>query len=155
MDCRFVRRISSSRPWDKKGARFKKKKFFRPFGPQFGLGGLKIFSYPSGLASPLCLKELCHEIYQNSNQGNCHRTEWNIKITAQKVRRKYKWSLNDTANTKGSTDGQILGRLKRIAILVFENFIFVVCANWYNAWKTNFVRQRAVICHSPVISQVS
>ena len=90
MYCRFVRRINSSRPWDKEGARFKKK-FFRPFGPQFGLGGLKIFSYPSGMASPLCLKELCHEIYQNSNQGNCHRTEWNIKITAQKVRRKYKW----------------------------------------------------------------
>ena len=36
-------------------------------------------------------KELCHEIYQNSNRGNRCQTEWNIKITIQKVRRGYKW----------------------------------------------------------------
>ena len=34
---------------------------------------------------------LCHAIYQNSNSRNCHQTEWNIKITAQNVKRRYKW----------------------------------------------------------------
>ena len=149
MDCRFVRRINSSRPWDKKGALFKKK-FFQSFG-LFGLGGLKIFSYPSGLASPLCLRELCHEIYQNSNQGNCYRTEWNIKITAQKVRRKYKWH-SKYKRKHGWTNFR---KIETDCNFGFWKFIFVVCANWYNAWKTNFVRQKAVICHSPVISQVS
>ena len=29
------------------------------------------------------LKELCHEIYQNVNGGNCDQIKWNMKISAQ------------------------------------------------------------------------
>ena len=35
----------------------------------------------------------------------------------------FKEGINDTANTKGSTDGQTWRRLKRIAIVVFENML--------------------------------
>ena len=46
----------------------------------------------AGNKSPLSVwKELCHQIYQNTNRGICRQTEWNIKISPQKVRREYKW----------------------------------------------------------------
>ena len=33
----------------------------------------------STTALPAIFKELCHEIYQNSNKENCHQTEWKFK----------------------------------------------------------------------------
>ena len=58
-----------------------------------------------------------------------------------------KEDVNNAANTKGETDGQTLGRLKRIAIFgllkkilepvtFFQGVIFVVCNVVYNAWET-------------------
>ena len=65
----------------------------------------------------LNFKELSHEIYQNSNSGNPHQNEWNIKITAQTLHE----GIYNTANKKGDMDGQTRRRWKRIAIGVFEN----------------------------------
>ena len=36
------------------------------------------------------LKELCHEIHENSNSGERHKAEWNFKITGQNLER-YNW----------------------------------------------------------------
>ena len=36
------------------------------------------------------LKELCDEMYQNSNRENCHQRKWSIKITALNTKRGYK-----------------------------------------------------------------
>lgn len=50
------------------------------------------------------LKELCDEICQNSNIGNCRQIEWNMlkmKITAQ-----------NTENEKEGTDGQTVKKIK-------------------------------------------
>ena len=65
----------------------------------------------------LDFKELCHEIYQNSNSGNPHQNEWNIKITAHTLHE----GINNTANKKGDMDGQTWRRWKRTATGVFEN----------------------------------
>ena len=35
----------------------------------------------------LLLKELCHDIYQNSNSEGCRHIEWNIRITAQNIKK--------------------------------------------------------------------
>ena len=35
-------------------------------------------------------KELCQEMFQNSNSGNSHQIEWNIKITFQNINRRHK-----------------------------------------------------------------
>lgn len=74
--------------------------------------------------------------------------------TATKLTKTWKLSLetskegmNNTANVKGSTDGQTWRRLKRIAIVMFENllaqqfseFIFAVCNVSYNACETCFL----------------
>ena len=32
-------------------------------------------------------KKLCHDIYPNPDSGNYHQIEWNIKITAQNIKR--------------------------------------------------------------------
>ena len=56
-------------------------------------------------------------MYQNSNSGNPHQNEWNIKITAQTLHE----GINNTANKKEDMDGQTWRRWKRIAIGVFEN----------------------------------
>ena len=39
---------------------------------------------------PLSLKELCQEVYQNSNCESCQQIEWNIKIIDQSIERRYK-----------------------------------------------------------------
>ena len=44
------------------------------------------------------LKELCQKNYQNSNRETCAQIEWNIKIAAQNIKRRY--TCNNTANTK-------------------------------------------------------
>ena len=42
------------------------------------------------LQFPLSLKELCQDVYPNSNCESCHQIEWNIKITDQNIERRYK-----------------------------------------------------------------
>ena len=34
-------------------------------------------------------KKLCHEIYRNSNGGNCPQIERNLKTTAQNIKRRH------------------------------------------------------------------
>ena len=63
------------------------------------LRGLSLLSVLSSLLQevllqvlqfPLSLKELCQEVYQNSNCESWHQIEWNIKITDQNIERRYK-----------------------------------------------------------------
>ena len=81
--------------------------------------------------------ELCHEIYQNSNSGNCHQVEWNIEITTQDVKRryklpsKYKRKLGWTNLKKIETDCN-RGFWKVVSLTVFLSFLFVVCDDWSN-----------------------
>ena len=56
--------------------------------------------------SQLFLKELWHEIHQNSNIENCRHIEWKMKITAQNIRR-YKQDIKYKRR-------QLWRRLKRI-----------------------------------------
>ena len=46
------------------------------------------------------LEELWLEIYQNSNNGNCHQIEWNIKTIAQNLQE----GTNNSADTKLSEE---------------------------------------------------
>ena len=47
----------------------------------------KRFAYHNIPSAKLCRS---HEIYRNSYSENCLQTEWNIKITAQSIKRRYK-----------------------------------------------------------------
>ena len=107
----------------------------------------RICKWVSGLKG---LKELCHEIYQNSNRGNCRQIEWNIKIIAQKSRRRYNW--HDKYKRRLRMDkldedwnGLQLWFLKTCKPNSFSKFIFVVCIDWYNARDTNSVWHIAMI----------
>ena len=47
---------------------------------------VKCQPFSSNEQNKLCLfKELRHEIYQNSNSGNCREIEWNTKITTRNI----------------------------------------------------------------------
>ena len=48
-------------------------------------GGVIMCHYHSNETSARCLKEMCHEIYQNSNSSIRHQNERNIKIPAQNI----------------------------------------------------------------------
>ena len=56
---------------------------------------------------------LCHEIYSKQTMG----ATFNLPLKTLKE------STNNKVNTNGSTDGQIGGRLKRIAIVGFEKHV--------------------------------
>ena len=56
---------------------------------------------------------LCHEIYSKQTMG----ATFNLPLKTLKE------STNNKVNTNGSTDGQIWGRLKRIAIVGFEKHV--------------------------------
>ena len=89
------------------------------------------------------------------------KTEWNKKNNPSKQE-----GINNTANTKGETDGKTWRRLKRVAIVVFENllaqqlknsytkFILNVCNVWYNAGETYMFDKKLWFCHSQVIYHV-
>ena len=64
-------------------------------------------------------KQLRHEIYQNSNSGNCHQMEWNIKITTKNIERRNKWQQIE----KEEQMDKLKAILKRIAIVLFENLL--------------------------------
>ena len=66
------------------------------------------------------LKDMCHEIFQNSSNGNCHQIEWNVKKSLK------------TLIKPGWTD---LKTIKR-DVNCFSKFNFVFCNVWFNAWET-------------------
>ena len=91
--------------------------------------------------------KLCHEIYQNSNSRSCHQIEWNIKITAQNIKRRYKLI------TRKGKDGQTWKDWNGLQLRFcqpnsFTKFIFVVFNVWYNAWETYlFDRKLSFTCN--------
>ena len=88
-------------------------------------------------------KELCHEIYQNSNCGNRCQFEWNIKITVQNVKRGYKWQnkykrKHRRKNSKKIETNSNCSFWKLVglsSVLVVSNNCLI------NAWETYFVWQ--------------
>ena len=75
--------------------------------------------------------------YQNSNSWNCQQTEWNIKLTAQKVRRSYKWHNiykrgHGWTNVKKIESDCNCDFWKLVSLTVLK-FIFVVCNVWFHA----------------------
>ena len=77
------------------------------------------------------LEELWHEIYQNSNNGNCHQIEWNIKTIAQNLQE----GTNNSADTKLSEERMEkveetetdfnCGFWKLVSLTVFKSLFFV------------------------------
>ena len=53
----------------------------------FKLGGAADRWNEEDLRPFLLLKELCHDLYQNSNSEGCRLVEWNIKITVQNIKK--------------------------------------------------------------------
>ena len=83
------------------------------------------------------LKELCHEIYQNSKSGSCNQIKWNLKITAQNIKKE---GINNPENKKGGTDGQTW-RMKRIQLRFLKTRspkrFSMFNIHWRNIWSRN------------------
>ena len=69
------------------------------------------------------LKELCYEIYQNSNSTNCLQIEWNTKNNFSKTCYD---GIDNTVNKNDGTDGQTWRKLQRIVIVGFWKQFFKV-----------------------------
>lgn len=107
-------------------------------------------TWPQPDAMP-ALKELCHEIYRNS-EGTATRLSETLKQPLKKL----KEDVTNIANTKGRPDGRTWRKIetdcifqwKPVSLKVFES-IFFLFVTIDIAWENN------KFCRSQIVAQVS
>ena len=86
------------------------------------------------------LKDMCHEIFQNSSNGNCHQIEWNVKKSLKTLIKPW-WTDLKTIQRDGNCFSKF-------------NFVFVMfglmlerhaCFVWHDAMILLFTRTSPVV----------